>query len=76
MAEIVNLRLARKRKARASKERDAAGNRAAFGRPAGEKAADRAEGAREARRLDAHRRETEPTASARKSEPLSGKHDA
>ena len=42
MAEIVNLRLARKAKERAAKEKTAATNRAAFGRSKAEKRADRA----------------------------------
>lgn len=53
--EIVNLRLARKRKARAQAEADAAVNRAAHGRAKAEKKATAAREALEARRLDGHR---------------------
>jgi hypothetical protein len=58
-AEIINLRKARKARARAEKERRAAENRAKFGRPKSERAkADKIEGL-ERGRLDAHRRETD-----------------
>lgn len=53
--EIVNLRLARKRKARAQAEADAAANRAAHGRAKTEQKATAAREALEARRLDGHR---------------------
>ena len=52
VAEVVNLRLARKAKARASKEATAAANRAAFGRSKAEKTGAKIEAARAARRLD------------------------
>ncbi len=52
MSEIVNLRLARKRKARADKEQQAAGNRAKFGRTKAEKQRDAAEAGRDRRHLD------------------------
>jgi len=56
MAEIVNLRLARKAKARTDKQKQAERNRAAFGRTAAEKKAATAERARQARELDGIRR--------------------
>jgi predicted nucleic acid-binding protein len=57
MAEIVNLRQARKRKARANKERAAEENRILHGRSKSEKARD-AEVARKSRNfLEGHRRE-------------------
>ena len=57
MAEIVNLRLARKRKHRAEKERAAAENRQRHGRTAAEHAVVRQREALEVRRLEGHRRE-------------------
>jgi hypothetical protein len=57
MAEIVNLRQARKAKARADKEDAAEANRQKFGRPKAEKQAEAAEKARAARALEAHKRE-------------------
>jgi Domain of unknown function (DUF4169) len=57
MAEIVNLRQARKRKARADKERAAEENRALHGRSKAEKLRD-AEAARKSRDfLEGHRRD-------------------
>jgi len=58
MAEVVNLRLARKRKRRADAQAAAAGNRAAHGRTGPEKAATRAELSARERRLEGHRRDT------------------
>jgi len=55
MAEIVNLRLARKAKARAEKDRRAAENRAAFGRPKAETSLAGAKADLEAKRLETHR---------------------
>lgn len=52
MAEIVNLRQARKRKERAAKERQAAGNRAKFGRTREEKRREALEADRDRRHLD------------------------
>ncbi len=49
MAEIVNLRVRRKSKAREEKERDAAENRRRFGRKTAEKVRERAEVERAAR---------------------------
>ncbi|SFP87778.1 DUF4169 family protein [Sphingomonas rubra] len=57
MAEIVNLRRARKVKARATAEKQAAANRAAFGRTRAEKAQDAAERTRVDTTLDGARRD-------------------
>jgi hypothetical protein len=57
MAEIINLRRARKAKARATAETTAAANRAAFGRTKVEKDAAKAEVARTDRILDGARRD-------------------
>ena len=54
MAEVVNLRLARKAKARAEKDRKVAENRAVFGRSKDETALFQATAKLERRRLDAH----------------------
>ena len=57
MAEIINLRKARKKKARAEKETEAAENRAKFGRPNEEQTLSEASKDLRDRKLDAHRRE-------------------
>lgn len=57
MAEIVNLKRARKKKARAEKEKKAAANRVAFGRTREEKQKSDAERALEAARHLGHRRD-------------------
>jgi hypothetical protein len=57
MADIVNLRTARKRKARDAKDAQAAENRAKFGRTKAEKDLEKAKTALEARRIDAHKRD-------------------
>ena len=57
MAEIINLRKARKKKARAEKEAEAAENRAKFGRPKQEQSQTEAAKDLLDRKLDAHRRE-------------------
>ena len=57
MSEPINLNKARKAKARASKEGDAAANRVKFGRTKAEKAADQREAERAARKLDQTKRE-------------------
>jgi hypothetical protein len=57
VAEVVNLRLARKARARAASEATAAANRAAFGRSKAEKAVSKAEAARRAQVLDGAKRE-------------------
>jgi hypothetical protein len=56
MAEIVNLRQLRKRKARAEAGKAADANRALFGRSNAEKARDRAEKQSRDALLDGHRR--------------------
>ncbi|MDJ1158584.1 DUF4169 family protein [Chelatococcus sp. SYSU_G07232] len=55
MGEIVNLRQARKAKARASKEAQAEENRLRFGRPKAERAAAEANDTLAMRRLEGHR---------------------
>lgn len=57
MAEISNLRQARKRKRRADKERDAEANRLRFGRSAAAKAGERLDRDLAERRLEGHRRD-------------------
>lgn len=54
-ADIVNLRLARKRKERAGREAEAEANRARFGRSRGEKERDRLARETSDRSLDGHR---------------------
>jgi hypothetical protein len=60
MAEIVNLRRARKAKSKKEAEAQAAANRIAFGRSKAEKRASGAEQSLEARKLDGHRLESRP----------------
>lgn len=57
MAEIVNLRQARKQKARADRARVADQNRAAFGRTKEERERERRRAEQAAKRLDAHLRD-------------------
>ncbi|RIA36857.1 uncharacterized protein DUF4169 [Hephaestia caeni] len=57
MGEVVNLRRARKAKARAERDATAAANRAAFGRTRAEKASAKAEIDRRERNLDGNKRE-------------------
>ena len=57
MGEVVNLRLARKARARIGAQTAAAANRAKFGRTKAERVAMEQEAAREARRLDGAERE-------------------
>ena len=57
MTSVVNLRLARKRRARAEKERVAGENRALHGRPKAEKLRQRLEKERAAAFVDGHRLE-------------------
>ena len=59
MAEIVNLRRARKDKARHQREAEAAANRRRFGRTRAEKATDDDARERTRRTLDGNRLETE-----------------
>jgi hypothetical protein len=60
MAEIVNLRHARKQKARAEKERTATENRAAYGRTKDERERQRRLDEQAGRFIDGHRREPAP----------------
>ncbi|UJQ94979.1 DUF4169 family protein [Mariluticola halotolerans] len=60
MAEIVNLRTVRKRKARAAEEDKAAENRVRFGKTKAERQKDEAGKALDARRLDGHKRVEDP----------------
>jgi uncharacterized membrane protein YqiK len=57
VSEIVNLRQARKRKARADADKTAAERRAAYGRPKAEKQAEALRREIEGRALDGHRRD-------------------
>ena len=57
MSEPINLNKARKAKARAGKEAEAAANRVKFGRTKVEKAADKREAERAVRKLDETKRE-------------------
>ena len=57
MAEIVNLRRARKQKAREAAEETAAQNRAKFGRTKAERAAQTLEAVRLAKLVEGHRRD-------------------
>lgn len=59
MSDIINLRTARKAKARAAASDKAAANRAAFGRTKAQKQADAAGTEQLARTLDGAKRETE-----------------
>jgi hypothetical protein len=58
-AEIINLRRARKTKARSEREKQAADNRIAFGRTKAEKTLTEAERRRAERSIEGHRRESE-----------------
>lgn len=58
MGEIVNLRRARKDRARREKDAQAQENRVAFGRAKAERTLTEAQRLLEMRRLDAHKRET------------------
>ncbi|HKU98376.1 MAG TPA: DUF4169 family protein [Vineibacter sp.] len=60
MADVVNLRQARKRKARLERERTAEANRLKFGRPKAETAHNRLEKARTDRAHEGHRRDDAP----------------
>jgi vacuolar-type H+-ATPase subunit C/Vma6 len=57
MADIINLRTARKQKARTEKEAQAAENRVLFGRTKAEKLKQAAEKARAEKVIDAHKRD-------------------
>ena len=56
MAEIVNLRQARKRKAKAGREEQAAENRAKFGKSKADKRTESATKKRDEKLLDGHKR--------------------
>lgn len=60
MADIVNLRQARKARKRVEQERAAEENRRAFGRTKAERQLQETERERAARAIEAHRREPEP----------------
>ncbi|UXN59646.1 DUF4169 family protein [Phyllobacterium zundukense] len=62
MAEIVNLRLVKKRKTKEAAEKIAAENRILFGRTKAEKRFDREADRKRERFLDDHRLETNPSA--------------
>jgi hypothetical protein len=62
MAEIINLRMARKSRARAQAQASAAANRALHGRTKAEKARDKADQDRVNRALDGAKRDDIPTA--------------
>jgi vacuolar-type H+-ATPase subunit C/Vma6 len=57
MADIINLRTARKQKARAAKEAQASQNRILFGRTKAEKLKQSAEKERAEKIIDAHKRD-------------------
>lgn len=57
MAEVINLRLARKNRARSAKEREAEANRTLHGESKGARLARKADEARAARLLDGAKRE-------------------
>ena len=57
MAEVINLRMARKARARAASTKSAEANRAKFGRSKGDKTAQQAEAARRERDLDGAKRD-------------------
>ena len=57
MAEIVNLRQTRKRKARDEKDKEAEANRLAFGRTKAEKQVTKLEKTRADKSLDGHKRD-------------------
>jgi hypothetical protein len=59
MSEIVNLRRARKQKARTEAEKEAETKRAAFGRSKDEKQGAAAEARRAEKHLDAHKRDSD-----------------
>ncbi len=58
MSEIINLRQARKKKARTAKEAEAGANRLAHGRTKQEKTLTKAQAEAEQFKLDGHKRET------------------
>ena len=72
MAEIINLRLARKAKARSEAEAKAEQNRAKFGQTKAEKLARKAETSRASKALDAGRLERGESAEPSSSTPTPG----
>lgn len=64
MAEIINLRRARKDRARSAREKQAEENRARFGRTKAERLQADLEAGQAARHLDGHRRDDSPDAAA------------
>ena len=60
MAEIINLRQARKRKARTDKEAEAAANRVAFGRTKRRTTAERGRAGTRGAPLEGHKRDETP----------------
>ena len=69
MGEIVNLRRARKERARTQASEQAQINRAAFGRTKTERATSAAFSELEARRIDGHKRDLTEDVSKNKNEP-------
>ncbi len=59
MADVINLRLARKARSRSKAAQQAAENRALHGQSGSERRLKAAENERQVRQLDAHRREPE-----------------
>jgi hypothetical protein len=59
--ELINLRRARKARARVERERDAAENRARFGQTKADRQKTAAEDRLAERRIDAHRRDVDKT---------------
>ena len=59
MTDIINLKQARKAKALTEKEKQAAENRAKFGRTKGEKKLDKLKATKAEKHLEGHKRETE-----------------
>jgi len=57
MSDVINLNQMRKAKAKADKEKTAAGNRAKFGRTKGEKKLEETRAEKAKKLLDAHERE-------------------
>lgn len=62
MADIINLRLARKQKARVEMEQSAAENRALHGRPKAERDLDRARQDKARSHLESHKRDRDEDA--------------
>lgn len=69
MAEIVNLRMARKKRAREAREAEASQNRIAFGRPKAEREAAALQARADKAHLDGHLREAPPLSVQRPDAP-------